>query len=364
MATRSTTRAGIGPWRGAAALAGLGGLLALTPPGLAEALYARGLYPSLQPALTGASNLLPFAVFDVVLVALVAALLVIWHRGLRRVERQRVGTGRAIVVALVRTVAIAAAAVVWFQLAWGLNYARPPVDVRLALPAGAPTADEVAGLLQRAVSGANADHAAAHVAGFPAAHDIPGPLVTALHEVEHADGGAGRTTAGRPKSTLLGAYFRAAGVDGLTAPAMLETLLNPDLVGPERPFVLAHEWAHLAGYAPEADANFVAWRACARADVASRYSGWLFLLSEASRQVPRDVRQRALAALAAGPRADLDAIARRAAARIDVVQRLGWRVYDGYLRSQGVVEGVASYSRVVELVVRAERRSSRGSSRP
>ncbi len=364
MATRSTTRAGIGPWRGVAAFAGLAGLLALTPSGLAEALYAGGLYPYLQPALTGASNVLPFAVFDVVLVALVAALLVTWYGGLRRVERQRVGTGRALLVALMRTLAIAAAAVVWFQLTWGLNYARPPVDVRLGLPPGAPTAEEVTALLERAVAGANADHAAAHAAGFPAAHDIPGSLVTALHEVEHADGGAGRTVAGRPKTTLLGAYFRAAGVDGLTAPAMLETLLNPDLVGPERPFVLAHEWAHLAGYAPEADANFVAWRACARADVASRYSGWLFLLSEASRQVSRDVRQRALAELAAGPRADLDAIARRAAAQIDVVRRLGWRVYDGYLRSQGVADGVASYSRVVELVVRAERRSSPESSRP
>jgi hypothetical protein len=60
-------------------------------------------------------------------------------------------------------------------------------------------------------------------------------------------------------------------------------------------------------------------------------------------------------ALAAGPRADLAAIERRAAAQVEVVQRVGWRVYDGYLRSQGVAEGVRSYSRVVELIVRAER---------
>ena len=41
------------------------------------------------------------------------------------------------------------------------------------------------------------------------------------------------------------------------APFLLETLLNPDLTPPERPAVLAHEWAHLAGYAPEDDASFV-----------------------------------------------------------------------------------------------------------
>jgi hypothetical protein len=82
--------------------------------------------------------------------------------------------------------------------------------------------------------------------------------------------------------------------------------------------------------------------------------------------VPREPRREALAALAGGPRADLAAIERRAAAQVDVVQRLGWRVYDGYLRSQGVAEGVRSYSRVTELLVRFERagRSSPAPSQP
>ena len=38
----------------------------------------------------------------------------------------------------------------------------------------------------------------------------------------------------------------------------------------ERPFVIAHEWAHLAGYADESEANFVAWLTCRRADPADR----------------------------------------------------------------------------------------------
>ena len=42
-------------------------------------------------------------------------------------------------------------------------------------------------------------------------------------------------------------------------------------------------------------------------------------------------------------------------ARVDLVEKVGWRVYDSYLRSQGVDDGVRSYSRVVELIVRARR---------
>jgi hypothetical protein len=152
-----------------------------------------------------------------------------------------------------------------------------------------------------------------------------------------------------------------AGVDGLTAPLALETLLNPDLTAPERPFVLAHEWAHLSGYAAEADANFIAWLVTQEPGTSpsTAYSGWLFLVSEAARQVPAGRRRAALGALASGPRQDLDDIATRMASRVDLVERVGWRVYDSYLRSQGVDEGVRSYSRVVELIVRARRASAR-----
>ena len=44
----------------------------------------------------------------------------------------------------------------------------------------------------------------------------------------------------------------------MTDPFLLETLIAPDLLEVERPFVIAHEWAHLAGYADESEANFVA----------------------------------------------------------------------------------------------------------
>jgi hypothetical protein len=350
-----------GPWRWTAVVAATAGGLSQTPAAFAEAIYAHGAYPWIQRTLTGASNLVPFALFDVLCAVLLAVVVRIWWRAAQ--ARRHTPSWQPLVAAVLRTLLVAGVAVVWFQLAWGLNYARPPVDVRLALPLEAPTASEVGALLTRAVAGANADHAAAHAAGFPGRHDVPAALVAALHEVERADGRARPTLAGRPKATLLGAYFRIAGVDGLTAPAVLETLLNPDLTGPERPFVLAHEWAQQAGYAPEADANFAAFRAVMRGGPAARYSGWLFLLGEAARQVPREPRREALAALGGGPRDDLTAIERRAATQVDVVQRLGWRVYDGYLRSQGVAEGVRSYSRVTELLVRFER-SGRSSPPP
>jgi hypothetical protein len=135
------------------------------------------------------------------------------------------------------------------------------------------------------------------------------------------------------------------------APFLLETLLNPDLTPPERPAVLAHEWAHLAGYAPEDEASFVGLIAAMHADPASQYSAWLALLHEVAVLLPRDDQLQLLAKLDEGPRHDRAAISRRQQSRVELVSRASWHTYDQYLKTQGVTEGVASYSRVVRLLL-------------
>jgi hypothetical protein len=58
------------------------------------------------------------------------------------------------------------------------------------------------------------------------------------------------------------------------------------------------------------------------------------------------------AALAPGPRADLQAIRDRFAREVNpVVSTAGWRVYDSYLKANRVQAGAASYAEVVRLVL-------------
>ena len=93
-------------------------------------------------------------------------------------------------------------------------------------------------------------------------------------------------------------------MSGQLGPFFLETLLNPDLTGPERPAVLAHEWAHLSGYAPESDASFVGLLAALRAGPAAEYSAWLDLVSESVNQLQPVTQRLVLEKLAPGPRDD------------------------------------------------------------
>jgi hypothetical protein len=156
----------------------------------------------------------------------------------------------------------------------------------------------------------------------------------------------------RPKRTILDWYFRRAGVDGMTDPFLLETLVAGNVLPFERAFVVSHEWSHLAGIADEGEANFTAWLSCVGGSAAHAYSGWLFLYAELARAVSASERAALSDALAAGPRADLRAIRDRYVRDVNPrVSAAGWRVYDSYLKANRVPAGTASYDEVVRLVL-------------
>ncbi|MEW6323544.1 MAG: DUF3810 family protein, partial [Acidobacteriota bacterium] len=261
--------------------------------------------------------------------------------------RRAAPLGRALAV----TLAAAGVAYLWFLAAWGFNYARPPLENRIGFARERVTPEAFEALAREAVAACNRWHPDAHRAGFPAPGVTPRVLAAALNDVERALGRPRPTVPGVPKVTLFAPFFRASGTDGMHVPWLLETLVNPWLTPPERPAVVAHEWAHLSGFAPEDDASFVGLLAALRADAASRYSAWLTLLVTATPGLGRDAGRAIVGGLDPGPRADWDAIIERLATRVALVERVSWKAYDRYLKSQGVAEGVQSYSRVVELML-------------
>jgi hypothetical protein len=158
---------------------------------------------------------------------------------------------------------------------------------------------------------------------------------------------------GRMKSSILGPYFRWSSVDGMINPFGLEAIANPDLLPFEVPFVAAHEWAHLAGYADESEASFVGFLTCIRAAAPAAYSGWLFLYWQINSEVGSDDRRRLTAMLGEGPRRDVAAIIERMRkGQVPLLRDAGWRVYDQYLKANRVEEGVRSYGLVLTLLAR------------
>jgi hypothetical protein len=316
------------------------------PAGLIER-YSAGPYVGVQRTLTAASNRLPFALLDPFIVFVVVIWAVLAWRDLRAARRWR-GVGAI----LVRSVVWAGAIYLLFFAVWGLNYRRVPLVQKLEYNASAVTPEAALAAARIAVDRLNTLHAPAHAAGWPQGDAVDVSLAAAFARAAAEARLASSTTPGRPKTSLLDWYFRRSGTDGMTDPFFLETLLASSLLPFERPFVIAHEWSHLAGIGDEGEANFVGWLTCVRGGPAAQYSGALFLYRELASAVPATERPSLAAALASGPLADLRAIRRRYEREVNPrLSELGWRMYDSYLRANRVEAGAASYGEVVKLVL-------------
>jgi hypothetical protein len=292
--------------------------------------------------ITPVSNLVPFALFDLVLLTAIAAIVV----SLVKV--------RPIWKALGRIAVGLALGYLIFLVLWGLNYRRLPMTQRLVLDREAPSTSAVADLGLEAVTRMNELYAAAHKEGWVEEQWRDPRMREAFAATQRLLSDAPLAEPGRLKRTLLGPYFRWTSVDGMVNPFALEVLANPDLLPFERPFVAGHEWAHLAGYADESEANFVGWLTTIRAGAPAQYSGWLYLFWQVSGEVDGAVRQRLWDGLDRGPRADLEAvIARVRRGQLPWLRTAGWAVYDQYLKANRVESGVRSYGAVITLILRA-----------
>jgi hypothetical protein len=310
-------------------------------PTFVEAWYSRRIFPVIQTAITPITNVVPFALADV---AAIAALILIglW---LYRSSR-RSGVLRALLFGVAPLGTWAAAAYLVFLVMWGFNYRRVPLEQKLEFDRGRVTHDAVRRLGENAARMLNTTYDSAH------APRQDGPtLDAAFATAERMLGAPRRAVLGVPKTSLLQWYFRMAAIDGMTVPFFLEVIVNPDVLPFERPFVLAHEWGHLAGYASEDEANLIAWLACLQGDGLARYSGWLAIYEHASGSLSRADRVALAKLLAPGPRADLEASAARFARSSPVVRTAARDVYDSYLRANRVEEGIESYTAVVRLIV-------------
>jgi hypothetical protein len=311
------------------------------PRGFVERVYWRSFYLKIQPVLTSLSNMAPVALLDVAILILVGAMVVVFVRG-----KRRAGWRSGLTSTFLWLLTTTAVVYLLFLITWGFNYRRVPLESKLDFDRSRVSREAAIRLATEATVRLNAGHTKAHAEKFR-----PDALRSALVDAQWIVGRAFTVTAGTPKKSLFGFYFRQAAIDGMTVPVFLEIILNPDLLPVEQPSVLAHEWAHLGGYADESEANFLAWMAGLRSgDPVAQYSAWLDAHRLTTSALPRQVRA-TLPPLAAGPRADLLAIANRYERTSRVVRTAARGVYDSYLRANRIEEGIANYDVVLQLML-------------
>lgn len=153
----------------------------------------------------------------------------------------------------------------------------------------------------------------------------------------------------KPKGTLL-----RISTAGVYIPFAIEGHFDAGLHPLTWPATLAHEMAHGYGFTDEGTCNFIGYQVCIdHEDPYIKYSGWLMYFrylyrnarladrtrfSNFSKQMSREVYNDLV---------DIDNYSRRYP---DIMPKVRDAVYDSYLKSHGVKEGLRSYSRMILLV--------------
>jgi hypothetical protein len=312
-----------------------------------ERYYSNGIYPRWDTLVRTISDTVPFCLGDILLPGFFIALLAVWFTRARSARRER--SPRVYAYALLETCTLLSGIFLWFMASWAYNYDRVPVKQKMLLHPERVDTASVTALGDRTVRMLNANVAAAHVEHLDDAA-MRRLLEPRFHAVTGRLGDTFAFASAPVKPTIFEPFMRASATYGFTDPWTHEINLSSALSPFERPAAYAHEWSHLAGFADESEANFIAAITCITAeDPVLRYSGWLLVWFN----LPSTLRvhQHALPAVVT----DVQAIVARYRKQTKpAVARAQRAVYGRYLHANNVSAGFDSYRLFVQLIAAGE----------
>ncbi|MCD8096462.1 MAG: DUF3810 domain-containing protein [Lachnospiraceae bacterium] len=331
----------------------LSGLLlfcARTVDGFAE-WYAAHIYPVWVNLLGRFFGLFPFSVSELLLYVLLLAVLVDLFRTLRRGPR-------ALLSWLRRLACAASVLLLLFVLNCGINYQRISFSQKSGITVSSYSTQELEELclwLTEEIN-ARADSVTRDAEGLMC---LPaGNTGQFAVEAMHGLGELYPDLQGyypQPKPVLLSRILSLEGLTGIYSPFTIEANYNQDMTAYNLPFTMCHELSPLRGFMQEDEANFIAFLACENAaQVEFQYSGYLTAWIHATNALYRADRaawQEVRALLCDEAQIDLTANNQYWASHEGIVSEVSDVVNDTYLKANGQSDGIASYGRMVDLLL-------------
>lgn len=347
-------------WIGLAVLALIVRYILSLNPTFTEIVYTRGVFTLFRYVYDYSLGFLPFPMLYPVLAGLLA-----WGgwrlwKYTRRPRRRERPLPNRIGSFLLTTLAVMAILMVAFFVLWGYNYYRVPVEHQMELELGKLDLSRLQAEIQLATREVVEARKQIPGAGDAALdeHFLPPNmecslrqhLLAVLQQTGYPAPGRVRGRQLYPKGWLM-----RLGATGIYIPFVLEGHIDGGLHPISKPFTMTHELSHGYGFGDEGTANFWAYLATRNAkDPFIQYSGklyyWLYLASQLRAFSPpayEDLQGQLPQAI----RNDIRSIRENNARYPPFFPELFDKIYDNYLKSQGIQEGVQSYNRVVELVI-------------
>ena len=244
-----------------------------------------------------------------------------------------------------------------FYWLWGFNYQKPNFETTLNLEVVRISSEKLFSELEdcsgklallRMDMLAEADTIADfHPKNLE--HNIRVQMTEFLTTHDFPNNGRVRIRKLRPKGFLL-----RISTAGVYIPFACEGHIDAGLHPLTWPATMAHEMAHGYGFTDEGTCNFIGFQVCIDSDDKyMQYSGWLmyfrYLYSNARRADPEKFKlfRKGLDPKVYADLVEIDSYAKRYP---DIMPKVRDAVYDQYLKTHGIKEGLQSYSRMILLV--------------
>ncbi len=307
-------------------------------PEMVELVYGRHLYPMWADMVGTFTGRIPFSLGDLLYILLI----LMFVRWLFRWQRHAGGW-----VSMLSTVGWI---YVFFQLGWGLNYSRLPIQQRLGLVATPADTLRLPELTDRLLEQTNAYAICRSSSAMPPFDSLVRAAKDGYSSLSRK-GVFPATSVFSVKVSLFGRLGNYLGYSGYFNPFTGEAQLNDAVPPVLHPFVIAHEIGHQLGFAREQDANLSGFLAArASPDSFMRYSAYfdMFLYANAVLFSSDSLAgRRLLSRLHPNARKDLDALRSFKKQYRTPVEDIVDVVYDQYLKANGQKDGTRSYGKVV-----------------
>lgn len=323
-------------------------------PELTERIYSRGIFVGIRCLLDYTLGWMPFPVVFVFIIGLVVF---IFYK-IRNLMRTHQSILHSITRVGFSLVSFLFGLVFFFLVMWGYNYGRLPLEKTMGLNPQPLSMEELKTELdfntqevtaaRRIIPNVSDESIKAEYLSDDLENEIREIVEALLEDLDYPTAGSVRGRMLQPKGILL--RFSTAGV---YFPWSGESNIDAGLHPIQKPFTLAHEFAHGYGFTDEGTCNFLAYLACIKSDNEFfQYSGYLSYwryLASSYRRYDRAIYKTYFDSLPKGMIADLYAIDANSDKYPDILPELRNAAYDTYLKTQGIKEGMKNYSRIVIL---------------